>query len=97
MSLCTKHGKERDVKCTSKPSKRGGTTIDYLGCADCALGLPPSNPDYKPHKKKFSPAAKLDKKNKSAKPAPAPPAPPAPPATVPAKKGSMSERFGFKF
>ena len=87
MSICKKHGKERNVIVRSKPSSKGGAVIEYTGCEDCAAGLPSRNPQVKEKsKKKKVKAVKYDT-----------------PETVEKKMEhvkkvrSIGERFGFKF
>ena len=88
MTLCKKHGKERDRIVKSKPSSRGkGTIFEYVGCEDCAAGLPPSQ-EATPSKK---PAAKAKKPKDEKQQTPHK-------AIEQAKKvRSIGERFGFKF
>lgn len=81
MSVCKKHGKERDRIVKSRPSSRGGgaAIFEYVGCEDCAAEKQSSKPpDPKP------PAAK-------------PPAAKPPDPKPPEKRGSIGHRFGFKF
>jgi hypothetical protein len=40
VSLCKKHGKERDQVITSKPNGRSKHAIEFVGCVDCKAGLP---------------------------------------------------------
>ena len=93
MSLCKKHGKERNVICTTKPTSRGGggAGFDYVGCEDCAAGLPPKEGATPPRK---APGQKKDTK----KPA-QPEKKPAPAEAIEqaTKVKTIADRFGFKF
>ena len=94
MTLCKKHGKERDRIVKSKPSSRGrGAILEYVGCEDCAAGLPPSQ-EATP-----KPAAKAKKpKDESKQQTPHEAIKQAKKAIEQAKKvRSIGERFGFKF
>ena len=89
MSLCKKHGKERDRIVKSKPSSKGGTAIlEYVGCEDCAAGLPPSQ-EVTPSKKPAAKAKKPKDEPKQQTPHEA--------IEQLKKVRSIGERFGFKF
>jgi len=90
MSICKKHGKERDVIIKSRPG-RSGTQFDYVGCVDCAAGLPPKEGATPPRK---APGTKKD----MPKPQPAEKKQTPAEAIEQAKKvRSIANRFGFKF
>jgi hypothetical protein len=87
VTICKKHGKERNRIVTTKRG-RGGTPFEYVGCEDCAAGLPAKDAAATP-----PPGIKKDtKKSKLSEKEPAKPK-----AEEPKKVRSIGERFGFKF
>jgi hypothetical protein len=89
MSICKKHGKERNVICTGKPSSRGGkaaTAFEYVGCEDCKAGLPATKEAPPKRNRSTKAATKTVETKKTVETPPSSP-----------KARSIGERFGFKF
>jgi hypothetical protein len=103
MTLCKKHGKERNIIAKSRRNSRGAV-LEFVGCEDCAAGLPARDlgkgaglPDPAIPPKKKKPQQVEDSRRRRPQPVVDTPATVAKKMEKLDKVRTIGERFGFKF